>query len=82
MPAAAEHAAWMLYPDFGKSTVRDGARIQAAIDAIEAHAMALNYSEMFPQVEEHEAKDQLAMHLRLHAGIVRGSAYLRASDAA
>ncbi len=77
MPAAAEHAAWMLYPEFGKSTVRDGARIQAAIDAIEAHAMALNYSEMFPQVEEHEAKDRLAVHLRLHAGIVRGSAYLQ-----
>jgi hypothetical protein len=77
MPAAAEHAAWLLYPEFGKSTLRDAARIQAAIDAIEAHAMALNYSEMFPQVAEHEAKDQLVMHLRLHAGIVRGSAYLQ-----
>jgi hypothetical protein len=75
MPAAAEHAAWLLYPEFGKSTVRDGARIQKVIDAIEAHARALNYSEMFPQLEEHKAKDQLAMHLRLHAGIVRGSAY-------
>jgi hypothetical protein len=75
MPAAAEHAAWLLYPEFGKSTVRDGARIQAAIDAIEAHAMALNYTEMLPVVDEQAARDQLASHLRLHAGIVRGSAY-------
>lgn len=75
MPAAAEHAAWLLYPEFGKSTVRDGARIQAAIDAIEAHAMALNFTEMFSNVEEQDATDQLAMHLRLHSGIVRGSAY-------
>ena len=75
MPAAIEHAAWLLYPEFGKSTVRDGAGIQAAIDVIEAHALALNYTEMFPQMDEEESKDQLAMHLRLYAGIVRGSAY-------
>jgi hypothetical protein len=40
MPAAIEHAAWLLYPEFGKSIVRDGAPIQAASDGIEAHAMA------------------------------------------
>ena len=47
IPAAAEHAAWLLYPEFGKSSIRDGGRIQGAIDAIEAHAMALSFAEMF-----------------------------------
>ncbi|HEY2711442.1 MAG TPA: SEC-C metal-binding domain-containing protein [Chthoniobacterales bacterium] len=75
MPAAAEHAAWLLYPEFGKSAIRDGARVQAAIDAIEAHAMALSFADIVPHREETEEHDQLASHLRLHSGIVRGSSY-------
>jgi hypothetical protein len=75
MPAAAEHAAWLLYPEFDKSSIRDAGLIQGAIDAIETHAMALSFAEMFPEVEEAEARDQLAFHLRLHSRIVRGSAY-------
>lgn len=72
-PAAVEQAAWLLYPYFENGTGRDGAEIQAIIDAIEVHATALTFSEMFSP-EQGEA-DQLQTHLRLHSGIVRGSAY-------
>lgn len=75
MPAAAEHAAWLLYPHFDAGTSRDGARIQEVIDAVEAHAHALAGAEIFPSAEEVHATDQLANHLRLHSGVVRGSAY-------
>ena len=46
-PAGVEHAAWLLYPEFDKSSTRDGARIQEVIDAIEAHGAALNFTEIF-----------------------------------
>src|SRR6266496_376714 len=74
-PAGVEHAAWLLYPEFDKSSARDGGRIQEVIDAIEAHGAALNFTEMFPAREDTDPKDHLASHLRLHSGIVRGSAY-------
>src|SRR5713101_4494375 len=75
MPAGVEHAAWLLYPEFDTSSARDGARIQEVIDAIEAHGAALNFTEMFPAGDDTDPKDHLASHLRLHSGIVRGSAY-------
>ena len=74
-PAAVELAAWLLYPEFGRSTSRDGERIQAAITALEEHESAFTFAEMFPQLPPDEAHDDLAMHLRIHSGMVRGSAY-------
>lgn len=74
-PAGVEHAAWLLYPEFDKSSACDGGRIQEVIDAIEAHGTALNFTEMFPAREDTDPKDHLGSHLRLHSGIVRGSAY-------
>jgi hypothetical protein len=76
MPAGVEHAAWLLYPEFGKGTAYDGARVQEVIDAIEAHGTALNYTEMFSRTAG-EDDNHLLAHLRLHSGIVRGSAYLQ-----
>lgn len=74
-PAAIELAAWLLYPEFGRSTSRDGDRIQAAITALEEYESAFAFVEMFPQLPAEEADDDLAMHLRIHSGVVRGSAY-------
>lgn len=74
-PAAIELAAWLLYPEFGRSTSRDGDRIQAAITALEEYESAFAFAEMFPQLPAEEADDDLAMHLRMHSGVVRGSAY-------
>jgi len=81
-PAGVEHAAWLLYPEFDKSSARDGGRIQEVIDAIEAHGAALNFTEMFPAREDTDPQDDLASHLRLHSGIVRGSAYPAAAGPA
>jgi len=75
VPAAVELAAWMLYPEFGHSTSRGSERIQAAISALEEHESAFAFAEMFPQSAEFDPDDDLATHLRLHSGIVRGSAY-------
>ncbi len=75
MPAGIEHAAWLLYPEFDKGTGRDSGRIQAVIDAIEAHAEALAFAEMFSERDALGQPDQLGMHLRLHSGLVRGSGY-------
>lgn len=74
-PAAVELAAWLLYPQFGRSTSRDGARIQAAITALEDHESAFTLAEAFPQLPAGEADDELAITLRLHSGMVRGSGY-------
>src|ERR1700676_1950359 len=74
MPAGVEHAAWLLFPELGKGAAYDSARVQRVIDAIEAHGMALNFKEMFSQTAG-EDDDRLLAHLRLHSGIVRGSAY-------
>lgn len=74
-PAAIELAAWLLYPEFGYSTSRDGDRIQAAITALEEYESAFTFVEMFPELPLEEADDDLAMHLRIHSGVVRGSAY-------
>ncbi len=71
MPAGVEHAAWLLYPEFDKSSGGDSARIQEVIDAVEAHGAALNFTEMFPAREDTDPKDHLASHLRLYSGIVR-----------
>ena len=74
-PAAVELAAWLLYPNFGKCRERDAGRIQAVIDALEAYGSAQSFAEMFPDLLEDEKDDRLAVHLRLHSGMVRGSAY-------
>jgi len=74
-PVAVELAAWLLYPEFGRSTVRDGERIQAAVTALDEYESAFTFVEMFPQLSANEPDDDLAMHLRIHSGMVRGSAY-------
>ena len=74
-PVAVELAAWLLYPEFGRSTSRDGDKIQAAITALEDHESAFTFAEMFPELPASEPDDELAMHLRIHSGMVRGSAY-------
>jgi hypothetical protein len=74
-PVAVELAAWLLYPEFGRSTSRDGDKIQAAITALEEHESAFTFAEMFPELPASEPDDELAMHLRIHSGMVRGSAY-------
>ena len=75
MPAGIEHAAWLLYPEFDKGTGRDAGQIQGVIDAIEAHAEALAFTDMFSEQDAQQKPDQLGMHLRLHSGLVRGSGY-------
>lgn len=75
MPAGIEHAAWLLYPEFDKGTGRDAGQIQGVNDAIEAHADALAFAEMFCEQDAQHKPDQLGMHLRLHSGLVRGSGY-------
>src|ERR1051325_2872328 len=72
-PAGVEHAAWLLYPKFDKGVERDPALIQEVMDAIEEHAKALTSSEIFSSIGTEP--DHLQTHLRLHSGIVRGSAY-------
>lgn len=74
-PAAVELAAWLLYPEFGRSASRDGEHIQAAITALEEHESAFTFAETFPQLAADAPDDDLAMHLRAHSGMVRGSAY-------
>jgi hypothetical protein len=74
-PAAVELAAWLLYPQFGRSTNRDGEQIQVAITALEEHEKAFSFAEMFPELPADEPDDELAMRLRIHSGMVRGSAY-------
>ncbi len=74
-PAAVELAAWLLYPEFGRSTSCDGEHIQAAITALEEHETAFTFAEIFPQLAADEPDDELAMHLRIHSGVVRGSGY-------
>ena len=70
-PAAVELAAWLLYPEFGRSKVRDGERIQAAITALEEYESAFTFAEVLVD----EPYDELATHLRVHSAMVRGSAY-------
>jgi|ERR1051326_1779492 hypothetical protein len=74
-PAAIELAAWMLYPEFGRSISRDGDRIQASITALEEYESAFTFVEMFPQLSKDDPDDDLGMHLRVHSGMVRGSGY-------
>src|SRR6266568_8540914 len=59
VPAAIELAAWSLYPEFGRSTSRDGERIQAAITALEEYESAFTFAEMFPQLKADELDDDL-----------------------
>lgn len=74
-PAAVELAAWVLYPEFGKCATRNEERVQLVLDALELHSNKVALSEAFHELPEQEGYDQLAVHLSLHSGIVRGSAY-------
>ncbi len=77
-PVATELAAWHLFPFFDAASNREPRLIQEGIDAIEelqkAHAFADAFSEGEFGVDEQEY-DSLKTHLRLHSGMVRGSAY-------
>lgn len=74
-PASAELAAWLCYPEFGKSDGRDGSRIQAAINAVSEYEEAFALAEVFRNTPEDQQYDELSTHLRLYSGLVRGSAY-------
>jgi hypothetical protein len=74
-PAAVEYAAWLLFPHFGKSAVRDSDSIQKMIDTIESCNSALAFTEIFFVTDEDEKDDALSVHVRLQSGMVRGSAY-------
>ncbi len=76
-PAAIELAAYLLMPHFGNTDEFDSDSIQAGIDAITHFQRFYALREAFNEsdvgsITEHDA---LQLHLRLHSGVVRGSAY-------
>lgn len=76
-PVAIELAAWLLFPHFGGNDQFDSSRVQIGIDALEQYQAAYALVEAYPPVgggDEVEF-DPLDTNLRMHAGLVRGSAY-------
>lgn len=69
IPALAELAAFHLYPHFGRSTDRDGGKVQALIDLL----VGLNSQRSLQMVFGVETEDRELAELQ--AEIVRGSAY-------
>jgi hypothetical protein len=76
-PAAIELAAFLLMPYFDETKEFDGEGIQAGIDALTEYLKCYSFCEVFPQSDNDgdAEKDFLQLHLRLHSGIVRGTAY-------
>lgn len=72
---AVELAAWLLFPHFGRSTCRDGEKIQAVFTALQEYESAFSFAELFPELPVGDSEDDLSMHLRTHSGVVRGSGY-------
>lgn len=75
--AAIELAAYLLMPHFGNTDVYDSESIQKGIDAIASYQKLFSLSEALGAAHEEEPHEvnSLNLHLRLHAGMVRGSAY-------
>ncbi len=76
-PVAIELAAWLLLPHFGNNDKFDSSRIEIGIDALEKYQTVYALVEAFPPFSSADEVefDPLDTHLRLHAGLVRGSAY-------
>jgi len=66
-PAAAEYAAWLLFPYFGKGGSRESEQIEKLIDALETCNGALAFTEIFPATEEGAKDDPLSAHVRLQS---------------
>lgn len=75
LPPALELAAWLLYPEFGKGSSLDPDLIQTAIDAIECCGVAAMRAHRVDDATVGGGTDELAVHMRLHSGMVRGTAY-------
>lgn len=76
-PASVELAAFLLMPHFGEPKEFDGESIQAGIDALTEYLKCYSFCEVFSQNDDpaDAEKDSLQLHLRLHSGVVRGTAY-------
>ena len=76
-PAAVELAAFLLMPHFGEPKEFDGESIQAGIDALTEYLKFYSFCEVFSQDDGDgdPEKGSLHLHLRLHSGVVRGTAY-------
>lgn len=76
-PAAVELAAFLLMPHMGKSKEFNGGSIQAGIYALTEYLKCYSFCEIVSQSDDSEnaEKDFLQLHLRLHSGVVRGTAY-------
>eukprot|EP00903_Cladosiphon_okamuranus_P003763 g3761.t1 len=75
--AAIELAAYFLMPYFGNTSAFSSEKIQKGIDALTAYQKLFSLNEALGPVDDESAEehDSLRLHLRLHAGMVRGSAY-------
>jgi hypothetical protein len=75
--AAIELAAYLLMPHFGNTDTYCSQSIQNGIDAIANYQKLYSLSEALGGVRDESPNehDSLDLHLRLHAGVVRGSAY-------
>lgn len=75
--AAIELAAYLLMPHFGNTEAFDSQSIQNGINALANYQKLYSLSEALGSVQEESPNehDSLGLHLRLHAGMVRGSAY-------
>jgi len=75
-PALIELAAFLLFPHFGNTQLRDPDAIQALIDLFEPIRMNRTMEIMFDaRAEADSALGDIAVHMRLHREGVRGSAY-------
>jgi SEC-C motif len=76
-PAAIELAVFLLMPHFGEPKEFDGESIQNGINALSEYQKCYSFCEIFPQtdVPVDLETDSLHLHLRLHSGVVRGTAY-------
>jgi hypothetical protein len=75
-PALIELAAFLLFPHFGNTQLRDPDAIQALIDLFEPIRRNRTMETMFDtRAEADSALGDIAVHMRLHREGVRGSAY-------
>jgi hypothetical protein len=75
-PDLIEIAAFLLFPHFGNTQIRDPGAIQALVDMFEPMRQNRTLQTMFDtRAEEREELADIAVQMRLHREGVRGSAY-------
>lgn len=75
-PAAIELAAWVCFPEFGKSLNREPDLVHQAVKLLDDHETVFQVVDLFGAKDaEGDPFDELDTHLRIHASLVRGSAY-------